>query len=122
MEYDFSAVAKRTYLHVIGSGTHSPENLRRFFADTDRARLEKQLDAVLVELRFLGPSLNLGSLYPIMLDNRADASLLKRIACVDTNAEHLPERAEFVVLASHKLGVNFRVFRTVAEAETWLTE
>jgi hypothetical protein len=122
MEYHFSAVAKRTYLHVIGSGTNSVDNLRRLFVDTDRVRREKQLDAVLVEMRFLGPSLNLGDIYSIMLDNRADASRLKRIAFADTNTEHLPERGEFIELASSKLGVNCRVFRSVAAAEEWLGE
>jgi len=122
MEYHFSAVVRPTHLHVIGSGPHSDDSIRRFFADTDRARLESQCDAVLLELRFVGPSLNLGDIYSIMLDNRADAARLKRIAYVDTNTEHLPDRGEFVELAANKLGVNCRVFRAVAEAETWLSE
>jgi hypothetical protein len=34
----------------------------------------------------------------------------------------LPEGGQFAELAASKLGVNFRVFRTVAEAERWLSE
>jgi hypothetical protein len=122
MEYHFSAVAKPTHLHVIGTGTHSADNLRRLFADTERARLENQLDSVLIELRFVGPSLNVGGLYAIMIENQVDASRLRGFALVDTNTEHLPERKEFVELASHNMGINFRPFRTVADAEKWLIQ
>ena len=121
MEYHFTAVAARTYLHVIGSGTHSADNVRRLLADTNRALIERHFDAVLIEVRFIGPSLDFGGIYSIIVDNRADASRMKRIAYVDTNAEHLPERTEFAELAANKLGVNARVFRTVAEAEKWLS-
>jgi len=120
MDYHFTAVLTRTHLHAIGSGTHSPENLRRFLTDTHRVVLEQQCDAVLLEMNFSGPSLDLGSLYSIIVEKSADASLLMRIAYVDTSTEHLPERAEFAELAAIKLGVNARVFPTVAEAEDWL--
>jgi hypothetical protein len=122
MEYHFSAVATRTHLHAIGSGTHCADNVRRLLADTTQVIIEKQLDAVLLEVRFIGPSLDFGRIYSIIVDNRADASRMKRIAYVDTNAEHLPERTEFAELAANKLGVNARMFRTVAAAEQWLTE
>lgn len=120
MTYHFTAIAKRTHLHAIGSGTHSPEHLRKFLADTHRKVLECRSDAVLLEVNFTGPSLDLGSLYSIIVDNSSDASLLKRIAYVDSNSQHLPERAEFAELAANKLGLNARVFRTIAEAERWL--
>jgi len=76
--------------------------------------------AVLLELNFSGPSLDLGSLYSIILDNRTDASMLRRIAYVDTNRQHLPDRAEFVELAASKLGLNARVFHSIDDAERWL--
>lgn len=120
MTYHFSAIAKRTHLHAIGAGTHSPENLRRFLGDTHREVLAHGSEAVLLEVNFAGPSLDLGNLYSIIVENSSDASLLKRIAYVDSNRQHLPERAEFAELAATKLGLNARVFRTVAEAETWL--
>ena len=120
MEYEFTANVTSTHLHAIGSGTHSPENLRRFLADTHQAVLEHECVAVLLEVRFVGPSLDFGNLYAIIHDNKGDASLMKRIAYVDTNLEHLPERAEFAELAANKLGLNARVFRRVADAERWL--
>jgi hypothetical protein len=122
MEYQFNAFAKPTHLHAIGSGVHTADNIRRFLLDTNRHFRSQQFSAVLLEMRFTGPSLDFGSIYSIIVDNRADASLVKRIAYVDTNAEHLPDRTEFAELAANKLGVNARMFRTVAEAESWLVK
>jgi hypothetical protein len=120
MDYQFIANPSPTHLHAIGAGTHSPENLRRFLGDTHRAVLEHRSTAVLLEVRFQGPSLDFGNLYAIIVDNKVDASLMKRIAYVDTNTGHLPERAEFAELAANKMGINARVFRSVADAERWL--
>ena len=122
MEYDFVYIERRTYLHVIGSGTHSIDNINRFFADTNRVRTEKQFDSVLIEMRFVGPSLHFGGIYSIIVDNLRDASLVKRIAYVDTVAEHLVDRTEFAALAGRKLGLRGGVFRTVDEAQAWLGE
>jgi hypothetical protein len=120
MDYQFTAIPTSTHLHAIGSGTYSPENLRRFLAETYRAVLARQCTAVLLEVRFSGPSLDLANLYAIIQDNRADASMLKRIAYVDTDTQRLPERAEFVELAANRLGLNARFFRNVIDAEHWL--
>jgi hypothetical protein len=124
MEYHFDAIATRTHLHVIGSGTHCADNIRRLLLDMNQVVIEKQIDAVLIEARFIGPSLGFGGIYSIIADNLADALLVKRIAYVDGNAERLPERVperiQFAELAANKLGLNARLFRTVAEAERWL--
>ena len=121
MDYQFTATVHRSHLHVIGTGTHSADNVRRLLADTNRVIVEQHIDAVLLELRFVGPSLDLGHIYSIIADNRADAMLVKRIGYVDTNAEHLPDRTEFAELAANRLGVNARVFQSVVDAEAWLT-
>ena len=120
MDYHFSVAQAPSHLHAIGSGVHSPENLRRFLADTHREVLAHGCKAVLLEVRFTGPSLGFASLYSIVVANSADAATLARIAYVDRNTEHLPERAEFAELAANKLGVNVRVFRSIADAEKWL--
>ena len=120
MDYRFTATATSTHLHVIGSGTHSADNLRRLLADTNRMMIEQRFDAVLLEMRFVGPSLDFPAIYSVIVENRADAMLLKRIAYVDTNAEHIPDRTEFAELAANRMGVNARVFRSIAGAETWL--
>ncbi len=120
MDYQFTSITTPTHLHAIGSGTHTADHLRRFLADTHRLVVAHHYDAVLLEVRFQGRSLDFGTIYSIIVQNRNDASIVKRIAYVDTNAEHISERAEFAELAANKLGLNARVFRTVAEAERWL--
>lgn len=62
------------------------------------------------------------SIYSVIVENLPDSSLVKRIAYVDANAEHLFERAEFAELAANKLGLRARVFRTVADADKWLSD
>jgi hypothetical protein len=120
MDYQFTAQRKDTYLHAIGSGVHSATNMRRFLADVHRLVLAEGWRAVLVEMRFEGPSLDLGSIYSILVENRERAALVDHIAYVDTNVQHLPERTEFVELAASKLGMKGRICRSVAEAEQWL--
>jgi hypothetical protein len=120
MDYQFTAVASPAYLHTIGSGAHNAENLRRLLTDTHAAVLAQQAKAVLIELRFVGPSIDLASLYSIILDKSRDALLMKRIAYIDTSTQRLPERAEFAELAANKLGINARAFRCVADAQRWL--
>jgi hypothetical protein len=122
MDYQFTSISKPTHLHAIGSGQHSAENVQRFLADTHRLVVAENHDAVLLEIRFEGPSLDFGTIYSIIVQNRHDASLVKRIAYVDTNAQHISERAEFAELAANKLGLNARAFRSVAEAERWLAQ
>jgi hypothetical protein len=121
VDYGFRAVPTSTHLHVIGAGQNTRETARRFLADTHRSVSEHQATAVLLEMNFAGPSLDLGSLYAILFENRLEASLLRRVAYVDVSSrQHLPERAEFVELAANKLGINGRVFESVADAERWL--
>ncbi|HKE95456.1 MAG TPA: hypothetical protein VKB34_14175 [Povalibacter sp.] len=119
-DYQFTAAVVGRYLHVTGAGRHTADNMRRFLADAYRAATDRGCDSVLLVLRFSGPSLDLGSIYSVVTERSMDGSRLKRIAFVDTNAEHPPERAEFAEMAANKLGVNVRLFRGVAEAERWL--
>ena len=119
MEYDFVSIVKDRYLHVIGSGAHSVEDVRRFLLDTNQARIASGLDAVLLEARFVGRSLNFGGIYSIIADNQSHSLLVRRIAYVETVAEH--RHTDFAELAAHRLGLNARMFRTIVEAEKWLS-
>jgi hypothetical protein len=121
-DYQFTSTLTDSHLHAVGAGVHSAENMRRFISDTHERVLANGCQAVLLESRFEGPSLDLASIYAIVLDKHLDGAALKRVAYVDTTAQHLPERAEFAELAANRLGVNARVMHTVAEAERWLIE
>ena len=120
MDYELKVKQEPTYLHVVGEGAHTTENLRRFLIDAHRIALERKCDSMLLEQNFWGPSLSLGNIYSVVAERSIDGSLFKRIAYVDANTEHPPERMEFAELAANKLGVNVRSFRTVSEAKSWL--
>src|SRR5687768_6162911 len=116
MTYEFMVERAPTYLHVRGSGDHTADNMQRFLRDSYRAAIENDRDCLLMELNFAGPSLNLGSLYRVISERSSDGSQLGYIACVDMNAEHSQEHAEFAELAANKLGVKVRFFPSLAEA------
>lgn len=119
MDYHLTIVRTPKYLHATGTGDHTMENMLRFLSDAHRAAVQSNCDSMLLELSFSGPSLDLGSIYTIISRASRDGSWFKRIAYVDTNPARLPDRAEFAEMAANKLGVNVRLFGTVAEAEAW---
>ena len=116
MRYEFMAERAPTHLHVKGSGDHTAENMQRFLRESYWAAIENDRDCLLMELNFAGPSLNLGSIYSVISERSSDGSQLAYIACVDMNAEHSQEHAEFAELAANKIGVKVRFFPSLAEA------
>ncbi len=118
--YRFSAERTPRFLRVTGTGTNSTADLLRFLSDSYQAVRESGSDSVLLVLNFAGPSLSLGSIYDVVAEKCAHGRELRRVACVDQNTEHVADRAEFTELAAIKLGVNFRMFRSVPDAEEWL--
>ena len=116
MRYEFTVEQAPTYLHVKGSGDHTADNMQRFLRDAYQAALENDRDRLLMELNFAGPSLNLGSIYRVIAERSSDGSQLAYIACVDMNAEHSQDHAEFAELAANKIGVKVRFFPSLAEA------
>ena len=122
MAYQFTVAATETYIHAIGTGDNTAENVGRFLLDAYRAALALKCDSVLLELNFSGESLSVGSIYAVIAERSSDGTQLRRIAYVDANSEHVPERSEFAELAANKLGVNVRRFRDIAGARSWLQE
>jgi len=120
MDYQFTVVEAPTYVHVIGAGALTAENMRRFLIDAHRSAVERHCDSLLLEPNFSGPSLNFGSIYSIICERSPDGSRYKRIAYVETDQERHQEQAEFAEMAANKLGVNVRLFRSRIEAERWL--
>ena len=120
MTYHLTVERKPTYLHVIGTGSFTEENARRFLVEAHRASVELNCGSLLLDVRFTGPSMNLGSVYSIISERSPDGSMLDRIAYVDANPAHVAEVAEFAALVAMNRGVNVRLFSSVSEAERWL--
>jgi hypothetical protein len=118
--YEFTVMPAPTHLHIRATGDNTRESLNRFLIDAYRAAVTRNCDSVLLELNLSGESLSVGSIYSIVCERSSDALRMKRIAYIDTNSAHVPDRAEFAELAASRLGVNARLFRSVADAERWL--
>lgn len=122
MPYQFVTEEAPMYLHAIGTGDRTQENLRRFLIDSHDAAAERGKDRLLLDMHFLGPSLNLGHTYEVIAERSSAGTQFERIAYVDANLERVTEDAEFAEMAAQNRGVNVRLFRDVTEAVRWLEE
>ena len=120
MEYHITIEQHPTYLHAIATGDTTRANLHRFLLEAYQAALARQRQSLLLELRFSGRSLDLGSIYSVISERSLDGATLARIAYVDASPEHAVEVAEFAELAAQNRGVNVRLFCTVDDAKRWL--
>ena len=121
MTYSCIVEMKPTYLHAKGYGERTEASTRQFLIDVYRACVEHNMDRLLIEICFTGPSLNVASAYSVVVECSHDGSKLRSIAYVDANSAYAGEVAEFAVVTAMNRGVNVRLFESVAEAERWLT-
>lgn len=110
--------AQRALALASAAGCCSPP----FLIDSHNAAVERRKERLLLDMRFLGRSLNLGSAYTVIADRSPHGAKFERIAYVDANHERAPEDAEFAETAAQNRGVNVRLFRTLTDARQWLEE
>ena len=122
MAYQFVAEEAPMFLHAIGTGDRTRDNLLRFLIDSNNAAVARGKDRLLLDMHFLGPALNLGHAYAVIAERSPEGANFDRIAYVDANHERSPDDAEFAAMAAQNRGVNVRLFRNVTEARTWLEE
>ena len=122
MTYRVTVEQYPTYLHIIGTGSNTAANARQFLFDAYRAAVERNCSSILVDMRFSGPSLDLGSIYSVIAERSGDGSNLDRIAYVEANPNHRFEAAEFAELVAQNRGVNVRLFQNVDDAARWLQD
>jgi len=109
------------YVHATGHGERTAANARRFLEEAYRACVERGVDALLLEMRFTGPRLAVGSIYGVISDRSMDGTALKRIAYVDGTSED-PDEPRFAEMAAQNRGVNVRLFHELEPARAWLTQ
>jgi len=108
------------YLHAVASGERTAANARRFLEDSYRACVRLGHDALLLEVRFSGPSLPLGSIFAVIKDRAMDGASLRRIAYVEANLRD-GEQPKFAELVALNRGVNVRLFARLDAAREWLS-
>ena len=121
MEFRVSVVRRPGYLHVQVWGDNSLETVRKYIREIRQAVLHYDCPAVLIEENLQGPGLSLGEMYEVVREESLDRSrMIRLIVLVDVNPDHNPEDMRFVETAAMNRAMNFHVFPTVADAETWI--
>ncbi len=108
------------YLHAVATGERTAANARRFLEEAYRACVGLGQDALLIEVRFSGPALPLGSIFSVIKDRATDGARLRRIAYVEAGLQD-DEQAKFAELVAMNRGVNVRLFADLDAAREWLT-
>lgn len=119
--YQFTTEQHAGYLHARAAGQRTPENTRRFLHETYVACVEAGRDAVLLEVLFEGPSLDMQSIFEVIIRGSPDALKMRKIAYVDKTTPD-PSRARFAETVAVNRGVNVRLFSDVGEAGRWLAD
>ncbi len=117
--YQLTIEEQPSYLYAKVSGTNSPENAVRFLEETYAACIERGYSAVLLEMNLSGPSLNLGSIFEVIVQRSTDGAKLRKIAYVDASTSD-PEKARFAEMVAKNRGVNVRLFQSLSDAKRWI--
>lgn len=121
MAYHLTIEELPSYLHATLSGTHSAENALRFLEDAYEACVKRGHSAVLLEMNLSGPSLDLASIFGVIMQRSTDAVKLRKIAYVDAS-ERDPDRMKFAETVAINRGVNVRLFRDLDSAKQWISD
>ena len=121
MTYHLTLVPHPGYLHAAVTGDHSAENAARFLREVREACSRQGVSAVLLEVKFSGPSLATGSIFSVISQGSAEGKTLRKIAYVDVS-DRDPAKIKFAETVALNRGVNVRLFASVEEAGQWLAE
>ncbi|MBV8785027.1 MAG: hypothetical protein JOZ67_12630 [Gammaproteobacteria bacterium] len=119
MEYRLTITAEADYLHILVTGTNSPETVAAYLAEVQQACLARQCFRVLIEEDLAGPRLTTFPVFRVAADASERAvGVLQAIAYVDARAQG--ELMQFAATVARNRGLPVAVFPTVALAREWL--
>jgi hypothetical protein len=124
MPYELSIERKPGYLHARVTGENTVQNIRAYLAEIRAACWRLRCPAVLIEEHLAGPSLSLSDIFGVAEEGSRPpepGEPAMRIAYVDTNPEHSHADMKFAETVATNRGLNARVFRTVVDAQNWLS-
>lgn len=123
MSFDVQIVERPDYLHFKVTGENSPDAVRGYLAQVRETCIARGCGEILVEEHLRGPSIGTLDMFNIAAEGSVRSrSLMRRIAYVDTNPQHAFNDVKFIENVAANRGMNIRSFRTVGEAEAWLTD
>ena len=120
MSYRIQVVSSDRYLHLRVEGENSTETVAAYMAETAELCRELGHDSVLLEEHLTGPSLDPLEIYQVSAGAVPGFASLRRMAYVDTVAEHDAGLMEFAETVAVNRGGHVQVFRTVEEARAWM--
>ncbi len=119
MTYKLTIRPRATYLHAVVTGQNTKENVKEYLEELRGECLARTCFRVLIEERLEGPRLNTVDVFEIVMEaSRKVHGMMTAIAHVDVNAD--PEMMHFAETVAVNRSLPVAVFRTVAEAESWL--
>jgi hypothetical protein len=118
-EYRLAVEPHPTYMRATVTGPRTPDNARRFLKESFAACVRAGRDALLLEMRLEGPSLDPSAIFGVISGGAPDGQTLRRIAYVDPMAASRTGPAFATMVATNR-GVNVRLFGDVSAAEAWL--
>jgi SpoIIAA-like len=119
MSYHLQIEEHPKYLHAAASGANTAENVLRFLREAYEACLKRQASAVLLEMRFEGPSLDTGSIYSVIAQRSDTGKQMRKIAYV-AQPDREVTKSKFAETVAINRGVNVRLFSDVDAARKWL--
>jgi hypothetical protein len=117
--YQLTILERPGYLHAKVEGERTPENALRFLGEAYQACLQHGRSALLLEVRFTGPSLEIPDIFQVISQASADGAKLRRIAYVDATTSDAGQ-ASFAETVAVNRSVNVRLFADVSDAARWL--
>jgi hypothetical protein len=122
VSYVLTVENKGHYLHFRVTGANTPANVAGYLHEATAKCVELGCPNALVEENLEGPELGLGSVAEIVGAASVEArEAVGLVAFVNTNPAHDRGLARFTENVATNRAVNFRVFRTVADAERWIS-
>jgi hypothetical protein len=121
VDYAMTLEENPGYVHATAIGERTAANALRFLEEAYQACVRLRKDALLIEVRFTGPSLSLGSIFAVIKERAPDGAALRRIAYVEPLLGDRGQ-ASFAELVAVNRGVNAKLFSDVEAAREWLSE
>ena len=119
MTFQLHIEQKKDYLHVKVTGENSLENVALYLDQLVDECETRNCGRVLVEENLMGPRLGFSDIFKVASESSIKAlGKIKALAYVDVNAED--DSMLFAELVAKNRSVPVKVFKSVAEAESWI--
>lgn len=118
--YRLSYLSFPTYLHVTVTGENSVDSVMQYLEEMHHEAVARGAKRLLIEDRLVGPRLPIFAVFDIVSAASArSAGVFEAIAFVELHGSG--DLAQFVEDVAVNRSAPVAVFRTVEEAERWLT-